>query len=73
MTLVSAIGELIARVCICAFIPSLINPTNPLSNESFLGICFSTPLAWIISVLVMGIGVIYYLRKEIKLHKEKAC
>ena len=57
----SGIGELFARIAICAIIPSLINPSNPLSDESFLGICFSTPMAWFVSVVVMGGSVIYYL------------
>ena len=42
-------------------IPSLINPTNPISDESFIGICFSTPLAWFTSILIMGGSVIYII------------
>lgn len=66
ITLFSGIGELFARIFICSIIPSLINPSNPLSNESFLGVCFSTPMAWFVSLLIMGISVIYYLNKENK-------
>lgn len=58
---ISGIGELLARSFICLVIPSLINPHNPLSDESFVGICFSTPAAWIMSVLIMGGSVIYIL------------
>lgn len=54
----SGIGELVARVLICLFIPNIINPANPLSNESYIGICFSTPIAWVTSVLIMGGSVI---------------
>lgn len=57
----SGIGELIARAFICLFIPNLINPTNPLSNESYIGLCFSTPLAWLVSVIIMGGSLIYYM------------
>ena len=66
ITLLSGIGELFARIFICAVIPSLINASNPLSNESFIGVCFSTPMAWFVSLVIMGISVIYYLRKESK-------
>lgn len=56
---ISGVGELFARVFVCLLIPSLINPINPISDESFIGICFSTPLAWFTSLLIMGISVIY--------------
>ncbi len=57
----SGIGELVARVVICLFIPGWINPSNPTSNESYLGICFSTPIAWVVSALIMGGSVIYII------------
>ncbi len=57
----SGIGELFARISICAFLPSLIDPSNPLSNEAYIGICFSTPAAWIISTIIMGGSVVYFL------------
>ena len=58
---ISGVGELIGRIAICAFIPSLINPTNPLSNESYVGVCYATPAAWFFSFVIMGIGVMYYI------------
>ena len=61
ITLLSGIGELIARILVCAFIPSLINKTNPTSDESYIGVCFSTPSAWVVSLLIMGSMVIYYV------------
>lgn len=57
----SGIGELIARVVICLFIPGWINPSHPTSNESYLGICFSTPIAWVVSAIIMGGSVIYII------------
>ena len=60
----SGVGELVARICICAFLPSLINPSNPISDESYVGVCFSTPMAWFVSVIIMGISAIYFLRKN---------
>lgn len=57
----SGVGELVARILVCLFIPSLINPSNPFSNESYVGICFSTPSAWLVSVLIMGLSSIYII------------
>ena len=64
VTLISGFGELGARIFVCAVIPSLINPSNPLSDESFIGVCFSTPFAWFMSLVIMGIGSYYFIKKE---------
>lgn len=58
---ISGIGELGARAFICLLIPGLINPVNHFSDESYIGLCFSTPLAWLISVIIMGGALIYFL------------
>jgi len=58
---ISGVGELIIRILICAFIPSLINFNDPVSNESYIGLCFSTPGAWVISVIIMGGAVLYFV------------
>ncbi len=55
----SGIGELIARIFVCFFFPAWFNPTDPLSDTSYIAICFSTPVAWLVSVLIMGGSVIY--------------
>ena len=57
----SGIGELVARLSICFFLPSLINPINPVSNESYVGICFSSSGAWLVSTLIMGGFSWYYI------------
>lgn len=57
----SGIGELCARAFVCFLFPVMINQANPLSDESYLGLCFSTPLAWLISVIIMGGSVIYFI------------
>lgn len=68
---ISGIGELFARVAICLFIPSLINPNNPLSDASYIGISFATPIAWLISAIIMGGSVIYIIYlKDFKQSKE---
>ena len=59
--LISGIGELVARILVCEFIPGLINPSNPTSDASYVGVCFSTPSAWVVSVLIMGGMVIYFV------------
>ena len=28
----------------------IINPSNPISNESYVGVCFSTPFAWFVAL-----------------------
>lgn len=69
----SGLGELVARILICLFIPSLINPSNPTSNASYVGICFSTPIAWVTSALIMGGSVIYiiFIRNLKEIPEEK--
>ena len=62
----SGVGELVARICVCAIIPSLINPSNPVSAESYIGVCFSSPMAWLVSVIIMGFSAIYILNKKLK-------
>ncbi len=72
---ISGIGELFARVGICLIIPSLINPSNPLSDASYVGISFATPIAWLISAIIMGGSVIYIIylkdRKQTKKTNQK--
>lgn len=61
--LLSGISELIGRIIICEFIPQLINPSNPTSNASFIGLSFSDSMAWILAILVMSFGIYYYIIK----------
>ena len=56
--LISGIFELIMRITASYLLPSLIDPTNPFSNNAFIGTALSTPLAWLSSALIMGICVI---------------
>lgn len=68
----SGILELIARVCLATFLPSIINPSNPIAFECFVGIAFSDPLAWLFAATIMGVGIIkyVYLNKELNEDKE---
>lgn len=59
--LISGIGELLARISICLFLPGIIDVSNPISHKAYLGICFATPSAWSVSFLIMGISVIYFI------------
>lgn len=68
----SGIGELFARAFVCLFIPQLIDPTNPISNKAYIGLCFSTPFAWIVSFVIMGGFTIYFIfNKEFEEGKMK--
>lgn len=57
----SGIGELGARIFVCLVIPGLISPSDPTSDRAYLGLCFSDAAAWLISVLVMGGSVVYFV------------
>ena len=57
---ISGLGELVTRLGICFFLPSLVNPNNPVSNESYVSICFSNPGAWLASILIMGGSTLYF-------------
>jgi hypothetical protein len=57
---ISGLGELAARLSICFFLPSLVNPANPISAESYICICFSNPGAWLASILIMGGSTLYF-------------
>ena len=57
----SGIGELGARSLVCFTFPTLFNPSNPLSYISYRGLCLSTPLAWIVSTVIMGAAVYYFI------------
>ena len=61
--LLSGVGELGARSLVCLLLPKLINPLDPLSNSSYIGVTFSNPAAWLASVLIMGFAVLYFMKK----------
>ena len=61
--LISGIVELLGRFLIVFFIPSLVNPNNPVSDASYIGLAFSDMLAWTFSILAMSFGIIHYLIK----------
>lgn len=63
--LISGFGELGARVLVCLLLPSLINPTNPVSDASYIGVAFSNPAAWLASTLIMGFAVLYFMKKGV--------
>ena len=63
--LISGFGELGARSLACLLLPSLINPTNPISDASYIGVAFSNPSAWLASVTIMGLAVLYHVKKGI--------
>lgn len=62
--LISGIGELVARISICLFLPTIVDATNPFSQKSYLSICFATPCAWLVSFLIMGISVLHFIKNK---------
>lgn len=63
--LLSGVGELLARTLVCLLLPKLINPTDPVSNASYVGVVFSVTTAWFVSVIVMGFAVLYHMKKGV--------
>lgn len=62
----AGIGELFARIIASLFIAKWLNPSNPKSDISYIGVAFSDPLAWIAATLIMIIPIIYYVKKLLK-------
>lgn len=55
-TLAAGAGELVARVVVCSFLPSLVNGSavNALaSNASYVALCFGDPMAWLFATGVL--------------------
>lgn len=66
-TLVSGSAELIGRIAICLFLPTLVNggPLNSLASDaSFIALCLADPLAWIASCIALTYPTIKYLIKQ---------
>ncbi len=71
----AGVCELIARVLIAEFMPSLVDRANPYSDKAFVAVCFSDSMAWILAFIVLMIGIyIYIIRgkvfKELEMQKE---
>lgn len=58
---ISGVSELIGRVVIASFLPMWINPSDPTSDISFIGLCFSDCMAWVLAILVMSFGIYKYV------------
>lgn len=68
----SGVGELLAKVVVCVFLPSIVDSANNLSQKAYHAICFSTPLAWSVSALIMGGSVLYiYIKNKKKISDSK--
>ena len=59
----AGICELVGRVVIAEFMPSLVDKTNPYSDRAYISVCFSDSLAWIFAFLVLMIGIYIYIIK----------
>lgn len=65
----AGIGEMVARILIVEFMPRLIDSSNPTSDNAYIGICFSDPLAWVFACIFLFIGIYIYIIKG-KLFKD---
>ena len=65
----AGIGEMVARILIVEFLPQAVDPINPASDNAFVAICFSDPLAWVFACIFLFIGTYIYIIKG-KLFKE---
>ena len=68
-TLIGGIGELIARVLVCMFLPALFNggPTNAQANTlSYMALCMGDPAAWLLSVAVLLYPFFKYIVRQKK-------
>lgn len=66
-TLAAGAGELIARVLICTFLPTLVNggATNAYaSNGAYIALCFGDPGAWVFAVAVLLYPYIKHIVKK---------
>lgn len=59
----AGVAELIGRLSICTFLPQIVDPTNPISDKAYIGLCFSDSTAWLLAIIVMGYGVFKYIIK----------
>lgn len=59
----AGICELVGRVVIAEFMPSLVDKVNPYSDRAYISVCFSDSLAWIFAFLVLMIGIYIYIIK----------
>lgn len=73
----AGVFELVGRVLVAEFMPSLVDPVNPYSDKAFISVCFSDSLAWTFGFLVLMVGIfIYIIRgksfREIEKAKEES-
>lgn len=65
--LLSGLWELVARLIVCTFLPSLVNggPINSQASlASYMMVCFADPITWVISGLIVFIPSVYYIYKK---------
>lgn len=65
----AGVFELIARVLIAEFMPTIVDKNNPYSDKAFVSVCFSDSLAWLFAFLVLMVGIYIYIIKG-KVFKE---
>jgi putative MATE family efflux protein len=70
---IAGVLELVVRVLISLYIPSLVNPSNPTSDISYFFLMSADVLAWITASIILYVGLIknVYLNPLYKIEKKK--
>lgn len=66
--IMAGIGELVGRVMICLFLPTIINGgiiNASASNAAFVSVCFADSIAWVLSALILIYPTIKYIYIEL--------
>ncbi len=70
----SGVGELVARVAVCLFLPALFNG-GPVNSEAslyaYIATCSADPAAWILNVLVSLPALLVMIKRIGKLEKQQ--
>lgn len=70
--LIGGIVELITRLCVCLFLPEIINGGAIDASAkfgSFIAVCSADPITWFFSAVVVMIPSFYYVKKTINEYK----
>jgi Na+-driven multidrug efflux pump len=65
----AGVGELVARLLACTYLPALFNPSDPTSHLSFYGLSLADPLAWAFACLFLIYGVVRYVYHDKEVDK----
>ena len=61
LSFVAGVIELTIRSVVAIFGPRLLDPSDPLSDKAFKGVCFANPFAWVITFIALAIMLSLFL------------